>query len=49
MGLTYSKLVVKSPRRPDLQPVEVEALADSEALHLCVPPTSTSNSAWKRA
>ncbi len=37
MGLTYAKLVLKNPRRPDLQPVEVEALADSGAVHLCVP------------
>lgn len=38
MGLTYAKLILKNPRRPDLQPLEVEALADSGALHLCVPP-----------
>jgi clan AA aspartic protease len=37
VGLTYAKLVLKNPRRPDLQPVEVEALADSGAVHLCVP------------
>jgi clan AA aspartic protease len=38
MGLTHAKLLLKNPRRPDLQPVEVEALADSGAVHLCVPP-----------
>jgi clan AA aspartic protease len=38
MGLTHAKLILKNPRRSDLQPVEVEALADSGALHLCVPP-----------
>ena len=37
MGFTHAKLVLKNPRRPDLQPVEVEALADSGAVHLCVP------------
>ncbi len=37
MGLTRAKLLLKNPRRADLQPVEVEALADSGALHLCVP------------
>src|SRR5438067_11360310 len=37
MGLTPAKLILKNPRRPDLQPVEVEALADSGAVHLCVP------------
>jgi clan AA aspartic protease len=38
MGLVKAKLVLKNPRQPDLQPVEVDALADSAAVHLCVPP-----------
>jgi len=38
MGLVRGKLVLKNPRKPDLQPVEVDALADSGALHLCIPP-----------
>src|SRR5215469_12299349 len=33
-----ARLGLINPLRPDLQPVEVEALADSGALHLCVPP-----------
>ncbi len=37
MGLTHAKLLLKNPRRPDLQPVEVTALADSGAVHLCIP------------
>ncbi len=37
MGLVNGKLLLKNPRLPDLQPVEVEALADSGALHLCIP------------
>jgi hypothetical protein len=37
MGLVNAKLTLTNPRRPDLQPVEVEALADSRALHLCIP------------
>lgn len=37
MGLSWAKLVLKNPRRPDLQPVEADALADSGAVHLCVP------------
>lgn len=37
MGLTYAKLILKNPRRPDLQPVEVEALADTGSVHLCLP------------
>lgn len=38
MGLVHAKLVLKNPRRPDLQPIEVEALADSGAMYLCIPP-----------
>lgn len=38
MGLVQAKLTIKNPRKPDLQPVEVQALADSGAVHLCIPP-----------
>ena len=38
MGLVNTKLILKNPRRPELKPVEVEALADSAAVHLCIPP-----------
>jgi clan AA aspartic protease len=37
MRLTRAKLELRNPRRPDLQPVEVDALADSGAVHLCIP------------
>ena len=37
MGLVNAKVLLKNPRRPDLQPVEVDALADSGAVHLCIP------------
>ena len=37
MGLAYAKLTLQNPRRPDLQPVEVNALGDSGAVHLCIP------------
>jgi clan AA aspartic protease len=37
MGLVNAKLVLKNPRRPDIQPVEVDALADSGAVYLCIP------------
>jgi clan AA aspartic protease len=37
MGLVNGKLLLKNPRLPDLAPVEVVALADSGALHLCIP------------
>ena len=37
MGFSNAKLLLKNPRRADMVPVEVEALADSGALHLCIP------------
>ena len=37
MGLTYAPLKLKNPRKPELDPVEVKALADSGAVHLCIP------------
>ncbi len=37
MGLLAAKLTLKNPRQPALQPVETTALADSGAVHLCIP------------
>lgn len=37
MGLVNAKLVLKNPRKPELEPVEVNALVDSGAVHLCIP------------
>jgi clan AA aspartic protease len=37
MGLVKAKLALKNPRQPELEPVEVDALADSGAVHLCIP------------
>ncbi len=37
MGLVRAKITLKNPRRADLQAVEVDALADSESVHLCIP------------
>jgi len=37
VGLINTKLILKNPRRPELKPVEVDALADSGAVHLCIP------------
>jgi clan AA aspartic protease len=37
MGLVTSKLVLRNPRLPDLEPIEVDALADSGAVFLCIP------------
>jgi len=37
MGLVTANVVLENPRDKSLQPVEVEALADSGAVHLCIP------------
>lgn len=37
MGLIRAKLSLKNPRQPDLQPIEVDALADTRAMYLCLP------------
>lgn len=37
MGLIMASLTLQNPRHPELEPIQVEALADSGAVHLCVP------------
>jgi clan AA aspartic protease len=37
MGLTNAKIQLRNPRLPDLRPVEIDALADTGAVHLCIP------------
>ena len=37
MGIVYSKIILRNPRFPELEPIEVEAMADSGALFLCIP------------
>jgi clan AA aspartic protease len=37
MGLAYARVTLANPRRPELVPVEVDALADTGAVHLCIP------------
>ncbi len=37
MGLVTAKVTLSNPRRDDLEPLEVEALADTGAVHLCIP------------
>src|SRR5260370_8876927 len=38
MGLVHAKLILVNPRKPELQPLEVDVFADSGAVHLCIPP-----------
>ena len=37
MSLVNGTVVLKNPRLPEVDPVEVEAFTDSAALHLCIP------------
>jgi len=37
MGLVSAKIILKNPRKEELNPLEVESLADSGAVHLCIP------------
>lgn len=37
MGLTNAKIQLKNPRKPELEAVVIDALADTGALHLCIP------------
>jgi clan AA aspartic protease len=37
MVLVNGKVLLKNPRLPELETVEVDALADSSAVHLCIP------------
>ena len=37
MGLVVAYITVANPLIPDLEPLEVEALVDSGAVHLCIP------------
>jgi clan AA aspartic protease len=37
MGLTYAMIALANPRNPTLKPIEVEALADTGAVYLCIP------------
>ena len=37
MGLIKARLTLANPRSSELEPIEVQALADGGALHLCIP------------
>lgn len=37
MGLTNATVSLRNPREPSLAPVEVQALADTGSVHLCIP------------
>ena len=37
MGLATAKLQLRNPRLPELEAVEIDALADTGAVHMCIP------------
>ena len=37
MGLVNTKITLRNPRKPELEPIEADALADSGSVHLCIP------------
>ncbi len=37
MGLAYANVELRNPRLPDLKALKVRSLADTSALHLCIP------------
>ena len=37
MGLTNAKILLRNPRLPELDAVEINALADTGAIHFCIP------------
>lgn len=37
MGLTNANIILRNPRLPELEPVAIDALADTGAVHLCIP------------
>ena len=37
VGLTTAKFELSNPRKPELKSIDIEALADTSAVHLCIP------------
>ena len=37
MGLAYAELTIANARKPELLPLQMRAMADTGALHLCIP------------
>ncbi len=37
MGLVTAKIVLGNPAKVEIEPIEVDALVDSGAVHLCIP------------
>ena len=37
MGLIFARVALSNPKQPELSPLEIEALADSGSVTLCIP------------
>jgi clan AA aspartic protease len=37
MGLVYTSITLRNPRETELRPIEVQALVDTDSMHLCIP------------
>jgi clan AA aspartic protease len=37
MGIINAKVLLKNPRRPEMEPVEADALGDTGSVFLCIP------------
>lgn len=37
VGITNAVVELRNPRRRDLEPIEIEAMADTGSMHLCIP------------
>ena len=37
MGIVYTNLTLTNPVKPELQPMDIKALADTGGMHLCIP------------
>src|SRR5512140_2653039 len=37
MGIVHAEVTLRNPRKPELAPANIPALADSGSLHLCIP------------
>ena len=37
MGITNARVELRNPRRPEIEAVRIDALADTGSVHLCIP------------
>jgi len=47
MGITHATMTLGNPTRRELAPLQVRALADTGALHLCIPEHGRFSLPWR--